>query len=271
MPITLQELGEFLKAPAPREVPKSIRRQQLKGGLGCFPVLFGGFFAAFGSVFLVIFFPWRIVQELALDLGRPAVIDGTVTLSEETSMSQGGGKHRKGTPIHRIRYRFQPPGKLPSQGVCYRVGRGYPEGKKVRIEYQPYGPSFSRIEKCRVNPFGYGGGFVLLFPAIGLTMLGFSLRGRRRQMRLLRNGLFANGQIMAVDATNLTVNNQQRYKVSVAFDAQGLPQTAIYNAYGADVALAQRKLAASEAVGLLYDPARPSRVLLVDSLAAKAV
>ena len=107
----------------------------------------------------------------------------------------------------------------------------------------------------------------MIFPLIGFGMVFFGIRGRQRKLRLLSCGLFSTGRVESVDATHVTVNDRRRYKVTVSFDdAAGVDHSTTYNAYGHDVDVAATKQEENATVGLLYDPANPKRVILVDTL-----
>jgi hypothetical protein len=260
MAVTPEELGQFLRASPPREVPASIRRRKLRGLAGCFPYLFAAMFIGVGAPLSAAFFPWRLIDELRLDLGTPATSPGVVTASEETSMSVNE------QTVLRVRFRYAPRGGGQMEGLSYQTGRGERVGAEVVIEHLEGRPSACRVRGGRLNAFGYFAILVGVFPLIGLAATALALRSRRRILRILRWGTFVNGRVTDVKATNVTVNNERQHRVTVEFDTPAGPETIVHKAYGADVVLAQRHATDGVPIGLLYDPHQPRRVLLAESL-----
>jgi len=263
MSVTVEDLGALLKREPPREIPRSIRKK--KRGLYAL-VGFGAFFVLFSVPFMWLFFPWQLADELALDLGDPATISGQVVRVEKTNLSVGGGEHTEGTPVYAIHFTFETSGGETVTGVCYEVGLRHKEGQAVQIEYSSDTPSRSRVKGCKLNPTGYFGCLVIIFPLVGTLMCFFGMRARVRFLRLIRHGAFARGEVVDVKATNVTVNGQKRYKITVSYDSRRGQTVTTYNAYGEDVTVARKRMESAEQVGLLYDPEHPGRVQILDAL-----
>lgn len=260
MSVTLEDLGAFLREPTPRVVPQNIRRQALRGFCGLGPTLVGAAVLAFGSLFLWIFFPWRFADEMRLDLGAPAKIAGRLTSAKDANMKINE------VSVYRLSFQFQPPGQGPIQGTCYRTG-AVPEAQQdVKVEYLADNPRVARIEGCRLNGFGYWTALVVVLPGTGMGLVYFSWRARRRRLQLLQNGTLVMGTVVDVKETSVTVNDQRRYRVSVAFNQNGESQLTSYHAYGADVESARNYQASQERLGLLCDPQDVRRVMRADTL-----
>lgn len=259
MPVTIEELKAFLSKNPPRPVPGTIRREAMKRA-PLAVVLIGLLFGGFGVPFTCIFFPHRLPQDLALNAAGRSVPDAVVVAEEQTGMSENDHQ------VVRYEFSFRTPAGVGVTGACYRTGASFSLNQTVTAEYLPGSPSVARIKGCRLSPFGWGGGFVVIFPIVGFTIASFGWRSRRRLRALLSAGLFGAGRITSVDTTNVTVNNKPMYRVTVSFRAGGGDVTTTYSAYGADVDLARRKQQGGETVGLLYDPDDPQRVFLVDAL-----
>ena len=260
MSVSADELRSFLSRPPPRPVPPTIRKAALKSmPLGA--ALFGLAFFAFGIPFMVIFFPWRLPHDLLLDVFARSTRDAVVNVCAETSMNDNG------RDVLRYEFSFTPEDGRRRSGTCYAVNCFVDAGSRVTVEYLAALPAVARIKGCRLSPFGWGGGFVVLFPAIGLAIVVFTFRERRRIDALLSDGRFSSGRIESVEATNVTVNKELRYRVTVSFkDSSGQDRTSSYHAYGEAVALAEAKRAEGAVIGLLYDALDSSRILLVDEL-----
>lgn len=262
MATTLEELGVFLKSRPPRRVPWNMGRKKgwwLLYALGTFILLFS-------IPFMVLFFPWHVADELALDFGTPAAAKGKVARVQKTNVTVGGGKHSRGTPVYAIHFGFETGRGKAMSGVSYRTGRSNHEGEVVDVEYLSDDPRVCRIKGCRLSTTGYLGLLVALFPLAGLGVILGMWVSRRRRVALLRDGLFTMGAVEAVEETAIIVNNERRFKVTVSYDTDSGQLATTFNAYGEDARLAQRRMEASEEMGLLYDPGRPQRVLVAGTL-----
>lgn len=260
MSVSLEQLEVFLREPPPRAVPRNILRRCLRHSLGWFGYLFGGIFFGVGLVLATIFFPWRLREELALDLGSPEQSTATIESCQATKMEVNKAR------VYRVRYQFRTKDGQPIEGTCYVTGKSYAPGESVDVEYLASLPQWNRLQGGHVNAIGYFGVFMAPFPLIGAVVLWLSWGARRRAVGLLRHGIFALGHVQDVQATNVMINNQRRYRVIVDYEAAGQPYVAHYHAYGEEVELARRHQANGEEIGLLYDPDRPERVLFAESL-----
>lgn len=256
MSVSIEDLGAFLQQMTPRDVPPNIRRKKQQRGL----LLFGFIFFLFGLPFVYIFFPWGMADELALDLGSPATAQGTVTSVEKTGLSINKAL------VYAIRFTFSAPGGRTVEGISYETGKRVHEGRTVEIEYSTDDPTFCRVKGSRLTKTGYFTLFVIVFPAVGFFLMFFTWRSNQRNLHLLRNGVFTRGEVAAVDKTNVEVNRQPRYKITVSFDTDVGQTMTSYNAYGDEVRLARQRMESGEQVGILYNPDNRARVLLVDSL-----
>jgi hypothetical protein len=108
--------------------------------------------------------------------------------------------------------------------------------------------------------------FGAMFPLIGFSVLYFAFRNHWRSVRLLREGKLAEGKIETLEATNLWVNEQQRYRVTLRLPLAGGDDLRTFSIYGPAVRHAEHCLAKSEPVRVLYLPDQPDRCTLVDSL-----
>ncbi|MHC4885815.1 MAG: DUF3592 domain-containing protein [Planctomycetota bacterium] len=266
MAITIESLGEFLAQNPPRSVPEEIRKRICSGFLGRGSLLFGFAFGGFALPFLYFFFPWGWHIDLRLALSETQKTTAKIVGNDRTRMNIGGSRGRSGTPVYEVSFTFSPTGGEPIRSVGYTTGDRFTVGRWTNVEYAKGNPQVCRLQNARTSMVGAFGLFVLIFPLVGFGMVYFVYRGRRRKMELLQLGAFASGRVVDVVRTNVQVNNQYRHKVNVAFEVDGMEQSSTYNAYGADVKLAEGKRDSGEPVGVLYDPKDPSRVLLADAL-----
>jgi len=194
-------------ASPPRHVPLGTRIRLLLGGFAVFAWLwFGG-----GSALALLFLRNADLGAAARFSGELVRVEGTSTGCEKTSASEGGSKHRKGTPILATRYTFEAGGESRS-GVSYAVGFCRAEGQAVVVEYPAGHPETSRVAGMRTSMWGPGVAFVAIFPVVGLALLAFSLREGRRQLRLVEAGRLALGTLVSREATRTRVNNRRVMK-----------------------------------------------------------
>ena len=262
MAVTVEDLGAFLQQPAPRQVPANIWRKKRHVGL----LILGVFFLVFSIPFMWLFFPWRGADELKLDFGSPEVAEGRVTAIRKTHMTIGGGRGRAGTPVYGVEFEFRTAAGQAMAGVSYETGSHHRSGQSVAVEYLADDPSACRVKGLRMTQAGYWAAFVVLFPLTGLLFWVFTIRSNIRNHALLRNGVFARGEVTDVKATSTRVNNERVYKVTVSYDGPDGQTITTFRARGKDVKVAEKRMSSGEMVGLLYDAAKPGRVLMVDSL-----
>ena len=204
-----------------------------------------------------------IADDIRLDSDSHAVAQGTVLGRSKTSMQENKRY------VYEYQFSFTTEDGQQHHGMCYKTASGPNQGHAVQIRYLPHNPQVSKIQGCRLSKFGWGGVFVVIFPLLGVIMTVFVLRIRAQKIALLRDGVFSSGLITGVDVTNVTVNHQRRYKVTVSFDDdEGVQHDSVYYAYGQDVFTAQSKCDSRATVGLLYRKDNPSKILLADTLVA---
>ena len=257
------DIASFLASRTPRDVPGAVRKRA-KAGLGrlLIPLIFGAAFAGFGMLFVTVFFPGALLQELSLDFGEPVSAAGRITAVEDANMSVNEQK------VWRYRFAFTDARGNGHAGACYRTGSGWNEGDEVSVEYLEDSPEAARISGTSLNAGGYFGLFTLIFPLAGLGIMGGSLWTWRRKLGLLKNGLVAEGQVKEVRRTNTQVNYKQVFKIIFDYEAQdGRRHEGSLRTHDDDLIwLATKRREAQQPVFLLYDQQKPKRVLLAEAL-----
>jgi len=259
MDISPSELETFLARPTPRKIPAAIRKKAVGRSLRGF-LLFGILFLVMGLPFSFIFIPRRLPDDLRLNKHARVAPNGLVLDKSATSMKENDCR------VFKFEFSFTDQNDARHTGLCYAVNAGYQTDDNVPVEYLPDQPDTCRIVGCRLSPFGWGALFVLLFPAIGLVAIGVTMRIRHRILSLLTNGNFTTGYIESIKRTNVAVNNQRQYRITVSFNDLFTSRTGTYNVYGGDVEFIRRKQENGERVGLLYDPQNAKRILSIDQL-----
>ncbi len=257
MPVTIDDIAELLNQEPPRSIPRGLRHRKLQLAM----LIFGLFFVLFSIPFMILFFPWRVMDSLRLRMGPSERVTGTVAGASRTNMSVNDA------PVYEARFRFTPAdGSGVRRGVCYTTGEHYSEGDRVAVRYVTASPDICCIEGARLDMGGLAAGFVAIFPLVGAGMLAGRGLARRRYLGLLKHGIFARGRLESVRGTNITVNGQQRFKITVSYEADGGERTVTWNGYGHEVELARRKMQSADQVGVLYDINKPKRVVVLDTL-----
>jgi hypothetical protein len=236
-------------APAPRRVPFSLRLTSIFGGatqIGC--VIFG-----FGMVFFWAF-AGQADHSFVTMRGDIARTDGKVIEVVPTAASENE------TQVMANHYQYSVAGQTLT-GTSYTTGAEAAAGEIVTVEYKPDDPLRSHIAGMRRGLFGPGALLVTIFPAIGLGIVIFAIRGGFRRAHLLGVGLPATGKLINKTRTNTKVNKQQVYELTFAFQARDgrLCETKVRTHQTA-------RLEDETAEPLLYDPEQPSRAYVLDEI-----
>jgi hypothetical protein len=239
----------------PREVSPLARVAVLLGG---FASQFGTGWLVLGSVLLWVLGPACDWRGLLPGERATASVPGTFEGESATHFSEGGSKHRRGTPVFAVRYSYEVEGRR-YEGTSYRVGGG--RAGPVVVDYEVDAPARSRIRGLRPAPFPAA--FVLFlffFPAVGLGVILAGAPTRWRAHGLLASGALARGRVVKQEPTNTRVNRQPVVKYTFEFEAGGTVHHAILRTHAAAAVLDE------ERERILYDPQRPERAVVVDSL-----
>lgn len=237
---------------APRRVPLSLQIANFFNGFSQIGWLIFGF----GMIFAYLF-TFQGDYSFVTFRGPHETVDGRVTRVEETGASENDVRVRAN------HYEYSVAGTKLT-GTSYSTGSEVAEGETVTVEYDEDDPLRSRIEGMRRAIFGPFVLIALIFPAIGLgLMIPATLTGLKRN-RLLRDGLPAQGKLIAKSATNMTVNKQRVYELTYEFTARDGKRCKA----STRTSLTQR-LEDDAMEELLYDPADPSRACLLDELPAR--
>ena len=108
---------------------------------------------------------------------------------------------------------------------------------------------------------------MIIFPLVGYGLVAFFVLGRRQTGRLLREGLAAEVDVLSVEETNVTVNRQRMYKITLSSPGQADgPPVTIKRVNRADLDLFGRHAANKQPVFVLYDPRQPARMIFPEAL-----
>lgn len=263
--LTPEALAEFVTQAIPRNVARDYVLRGSKLGAR-FLVMFGLFFLLIGGILTFFMLPPRILDAIRMNNGELGRTQGTIDACEDTMFNEGSSKHSSSRPVLRLDFSFESSDGTILTGHSFVTNQRREPGSAAEIEYLISDPSLVRVAGTRLNPLGLLTCLVLIFPAIGAGVLFFPWRGRRRRLRLLRNGSFAFAEIIEIQSTNLVINNEPVFKVTTRIEDDGPPIEITSSVRGRDADLAQERLAKNERIGILYDPKRPKRALFTANL-----
>lgn len=224
-------------------------------------MLFGLMFTLIGSMGVFAFFPFKLFDELALDLGKTVETTGVVQWISETNTSINDSR------VWKYQFRFEDLMEKTYLGTSYKTGKSWDEGSKVTVQYVKSDPFIARIKGTKINTGGYFGSFTLLFPVVGIGLLLGSVYTVRQRRWLLRHGEAVLAKVVDVKDTKTQVNYQNLFKLIFAFEVLGRPHEATIRTTEDDlISLATERHRNDESVVLLYDPRKPRRVLFAEAL-----
>ncbi len=260
MKVTADDIAQLLASPPPRPVPAHVARAAQGGGKdGCLP-WFGLLFGGFGMIFVVVFFPWRFVDDFRL-AASDRTAPGEIRHVADTSMTINK------TRVMEYTFAYTPADGRIREARCYATGRRWAVGAAVTVRYLHGSPEVACVEGARLSQGGWFGLFVLIFPLIGGGLVAGFFVGRGRTQRLLREGLVAEVDVVSVEGTTMQVNNQPVYRITLAGPvlAAGQPVT-VRRIRKTDIELAQKHARDRQPVFILYDPRKASRLVFPEAL-----
>lgn len=224
-------------------------------------VAFGIFFVSFGMVFVWIFFPWRFWDEFLLRGKGARETSGLVDRVSETHMSINE------TAVYEYHFLYTPEGSTQLAALCYAPGGNWSEKSRVTVRYLPDRPQVALINGASLNAGGLFGSFVIIFPLAGFGMAIGVLVLRSSYLRLLREGLAAEVDILSVEGTTLEVNDKTVFRITLSEPGTVGGKTIVIKRYDvADINLVTRHAQQKQPVFVIYDPRKPKRLVFPEAL-----
>jgi hypothetical protein len=266
MKLTADDVAQVLASSAPRQVPAHFAKAVSGGRSSWFFPLFGLAFGGFGMLFVVIFFPWRFMDDLRLDSDAARITKGAITEVRSTSMTINERR------VMEYVFRYNAGDGQNRNGHCFTTGQRWQSNAEVTVRYLPAKPDVACIEGARLNEGSWGVAFVLVFPLVGAGLIGWYVVHRLNMRRLLREGIVTEVDVISVERTNTRVNDEYVYKIAIASpDLQNGQPIKVRRVDRRYIDLAQKRLQDKQPVYILYDPRNPRRVIfpeaLIDSVA----
>ena len=261
MPSRDEQIAALLAASPPRSVPRDLLRPAQAQAAPLFLAFFGLAFGGIGLIVGLALFPWNFHREWRLRADDSVEVPGKILVVEETNSSVNK------TRVIRYEFEFQPGGGEKMRGECFTTGRRWLEGAEVTVHYRKESPEVACPVGGRLSTFGFGSGFVLLFPFIGGGFVAWVVAARRRARHLLERGQMTEAFVTAVEPTNTQINKQMVYRIVLRrLDRPADPALMVRRHQPAIVEFARQRLETKQPVFVLYDPATPKRALLPETL-----
>jgi hypothetical protein len=234
-------------------VPLRIRILHLFGRTS---FIIGFLFTLIGLAFIGYFsvqLNWNILFAGKNDL---VPTSGVITSYNETQYTVNESS------LYEYRYRYYDQAKIPYSGFFLEYANSYQPGQEINIEYLKNSPEVSRFTgKDRQN---YDQ--IMFLAGIGCIIIGFlfiypSSRRTRRERKIIMAGEPAEGKLVYAEPTNTRINEQPVYKLTYEFF------TASDRAHKCSIrSHLIRNLSEEHNELLIYDPANPTRAIVVDTL-----
>jgi len=259
--VTADDIAQLLAAAAPRRVPPRVQRAALGGGAGWFLPAFGFVFGSFGMLFVWAFFPWQIGDDWRLEASG-TVTTGMVRQASETNMSIND------TKVMEYFFDYTAADGLQHAATCYVTGAPWRSGTEVKVRYLDSQPAIARIEGARRSKGGgISGMLVLIFPLVGYGMVGWFATTARRTHRLLREGRVAEVDVQAVDATQMRINYQTVYRVTLSAPPETDGRPVVVKRWARpEINLLTQHALKKQPIFVLYDPRRPKGLIFPEAL-----
>jgi len=290
-------LAEFLAAPPPRRVPIEIQHAALSRTRSSrfVMVLAGVAFLGIGIVTLLVNFPWHFYQDWKLQASDTATVRGHIVEVSNTDMyisrrySPGPG-----TPVMRYVFDYQPSGAATMQGVCYSTGTYWRKGQHVTVRYRPENAALACVEGARLSESPSWMAIFIFYPLLGAAFVIGCLASRHDLLKLLKHGQITEATVTDIEniryyARYYGWRDSTAYKITLKGESlprlgfltvstvwtnarsegENLPKQGVLtvNESKPDVlAYARDRMESKQPVYVLFDPIKPSKVILPETL-----
>lgn len=235
----------------PRTVPGSLIRK----------IIFGQVQVMLGIIFTLVGFGVAYIFSLDVDFksfsfkGNEPVAQGLVKTVD------GTGVRINNRTVFSYSFAYTAADGIPRTGESFSsTHTEIDPGDTVVVEYLAKEPQTARIRDMRMAPMEIWVLAVLIFPMFGIFFGVIGIRKARRNIYLVRNGMFTKGEITGKQATNTSVNKQRVYKIFFRFTVNGVEYKSSSRTHHTYLVTDEK----SEP--LIYDPANPKDAVLVDVL-----
>lgn len=252
-------MAEFVNAARPRRAGWGLRSAAKGQAASLNRLAVGAVFSFFGTIIALVSVPWRLPEQLWLEVAASGVVPGVVEVVDDpgspyTDRSVGYG------------FSYVTADGVRRTGRCFTSGPRWREGDAVQVRYRRNAPARALPEGGRFDENGLVGVLAVLPVGIGYGMFFGGLVRRRRAVWLLRHGEPQPVRVTAVEATRLTVNGARAFRIQhLPADGAGAERSERHTD-SEIVELARQALRAKRTVLLLVDRRRPKRTLWIESL-----
>jgi hypothetical protein len=259
--VSQEELAQFLAQPVPRNLTQNIKNASA-GRISTIIVsfLFGSFVICFGLLVVSIVAPLNILDDWLLDSNGVIVRDAQVTDVKETKTRMNG------TLVYGSTFVFRTQDGKAVTAESFSTGRRWVKDQRVTARYLPSDPKIAKIDGGRRDVISWVGLFVFIFPIAGLLIMFLPLWYRRRKLRLMERGRLLDFEILSVEATAVSINEERIHKITMkAQDLLPMPPVVIKTHDMREIALAFDRKQRQQCVFGLVDARKPKRVILPEA------
>lgn len=216
-----------------------------------------GFLFVLISLALVIFFSLRLNWKLLFAGEKDfAPAQAYITGQNETRYSVNDRY------LFQYHYEFSADGENLNSGSFLEYADAYQVGQEIMVKYLIGSPEISRFsgkDRRNLDQIMFLGGIGGLL--VGFFFLYPSIRKTRRERKILMHGQPALGTLIQAEPTNLKVNEQPVYKLTYEYST-GRNKSQKFSVRSHMI----RNLSEEHTESLVYDPRKPSRAVIVDTL-----
>jgi len=256
-----QEAEPRLPSPTSQSVPTHSGEREVPWAVGV-RVIYGNLWSLLGWIFLMIAVPGACICVFFSDVSSYFEFRGPIAEAQAHVLSvDRTSSHENNSTILRYDFEFTADGR-PMTRRSYSPGAPLQPGQVVTVEYPEGRPELARIKGMRRRPMPAW----LVLVACPHLILGvvFACLGRRQGRRathLLKHGATARAELLSKRRTLARVNNKPVYRFEFRFeDSSGNSHTIVAKTHRTElVEDEEREL-------VLYDPERPERAVVVDTL-----
>jgi uncharacterized protein DUF3592 len=180
------------------------------------------FWLLFGGIWLIVGIPFAIIgvyQMRAEQHFEAARQPATGAVLSKAIRTRSGSGSSSSSRSHEVTYRFQTPdGRtfINTAAISSRRWDALSEGDSIDVEYLPDDPATNRVRGER--PITWV--FLLLglvFGGAGAVIVALAVRGARTEKRLREHGVLADAVVVAVNETNVRINNAAQWRIEYEF------------------------------------------------------
>lgn len=182
------------------------------------------FFLIFGLLWIVLGSPFFFVGRYLYNLNKQYETEGikvTGTVIDMRVDTKYDSKEKREVRTYRLRYRFTPENAQPIESedsVSFEDFESHKKDGPIEIEYLKSDPQTNRSAQSTDNVVGYVFMGIGMFTALlGSAFIFGDLKARRKQSRLMTDGMLVEGVIKRIEEGTLSINRVRQMRIRYEF------------------------------------------------------